>query len=178
METLTDQQVDFIARVIRAHGIQLEDLQDNLLDHICILVEQGLEQGGSFEEVLARVFRTFYRKELYELEEEALFLSSVKGRRLVLSRGRFFRLAFGVLLAPYALYFLLAMLHWLPVAYDVVPMVIFRWTLVGCFWPLVSLAVVYFTPARFDPLIPRHSKVMLGGGSLIRVFKYEASLVQ
>ena len=59
METLTDQQVDFIARVIRAHGIQLEDLQDNLLDHICILVEQGLEQGGSFEEVLARVFRTF-----------------------------------------------------------------------------------------------------------------------
>jgi hypothetical protein len=176
MATLTDEQVDFIARAILAHGIRLEDLQDNLLDHICILVEQGLEQGGSFEEVLAKVFRSFYRKELYELEEEALFLSSVRGPRLVLSRGQFFRIAFGVLLGPYVLYVLLALLHWLPVAYDVFPNILFRWTLIGSFWPLVSLAVIYFTPERFDPLIPRHAKVMLGGGSLIRVFRFEASL--
>jgi len=178
MATLADEQVDFITRVIRAHGIRLQDLQDNLLDHICILVEQGLEQGGSFEEVLARVFRSCYHKELYELEEEALFLSSVKGPRLVLSRGKFFRWLFGIFLSPYLLYFLLALLHWLPAAYDVVPMVIFRWTLVGCFWPLVSLAVIFFTPERFEPLIPRHAKVMLGGGSLIRVFRFEASLVE
>jgi len=174
MATLTDEQVDFIARVIRAHGIRLEDLQDNLLDHICILVERGLEAGGRFEEVLASVFRRFYRKELYELEEEALLLSSVRGPRLVLSRGKFFRWLFGIFLSPYLLYFLLALLHWLPVAYDVVPMVIFRWTLVGCFWPLLSLAVIYLTPERFDPLVPRHAKVMLGGGSLVRVFRFEA----
>lgn len=178
MATLTDEQVDFIARVIRAHGIRLEDLQDNLLDHICILVEQGLEQGGSFEEVLAAVFRRFYRKELYELEEEALFLSSVRGPRLILSRGRFFRLAFGVFLAPYALFFLLDLLRWLPAAYDAAPMVFFRWTLIGCFWPLVSLAVIYFTPERFDPLIPRQAKIILGGGSLIRIFRFEASLAE
>jgi len=177
MATLTDEQVDFIARVIRHHGIRLQDLQDNLLDHVCILVEQGLEQGGSFEEVLARVLRSCYRKELYELEEEALFLASVKGPRLVLSRGKFFRWMFGIFLSPYLLYFLLALLHWLPVAYDVVPMVIFRWTQVAGLWPLVSLAVIYFTPERLDPLIPRHSRVMLGGGSLIRVFRFEASLV-
>ena len=96
----------------------------------------------------------------------------------MLSRGKFFRWLFGIFLSPYLLYFLLALLHWLPAAYDVVPMVIFRWTLVGFFWPLVSLAVIYFTPERFDPLIPRHAKIMLGGGSLIRVFKYEVSLVQ
>ena len=174
MAPLTDEQVDFIARVIRAHGIRLEDLQDNLLDHICILVEQGLETGGRFEEVLRSVFRSFYRKELYELEEEALLLSSVRGPRLVLSRGQFFCLAFGVLLAPYAFYFLLDAFHWLPVAYDTAPRVFFRWTLTGGFWPLASLAVIYLTPERFEPLIPRHAKVMLGGGSLIRVFRFEA----
>lgn len=178
MAMLSDEQVDFIARVIRAHGIRLEDLQDNLLDHICILVEQGLEPGGNFEEVLAKVLRSCYRKELYELEEEALLLASVKGPRLVLSRGQFFRFAFGVLLAPYALYFLLALLHWLPADYDVFPNVLFRWTLIGCFWPLVSLAVIYLTPERFDPLIPRHAKVLLGGGSLIRVFRFEATLAE
>ena len=178
MATLTDEQVDFVARVIKANGIRLEDLQDNLLDHICILVEQRLEQGGTFEDVLAKVFRSFYRKELYELEEEALLLSSIKGRRLLLSRGQFFRLAFGVLLAPYALYFLLALLHWLPVAYDVFPNILFRWTLIGCFWPLVCLLVIFLTPERFDPLIPRHAKVLLGGGSLIRVFRFEATLAE
>jgi hypothetical protein len=173
MATLTDEQVDFIARAIRAQGIRLEDLQDNLLDHICILVEQGLEQGGNFEELLAKVFRSFYKKELYELEEEALFLASVKGPRLVLSRGRFFQWLFGIFLTPYALYFLLALLHLLPAA-DVFPMVVFRWTLIGSFWPLACISVIYFTPGRFDPLVPRHAKILLGGGSLIRVFRYEA----
>lgn len=177
MARLTDEQADFIAAVIRAHGIRLADLQENLLDHICILVEQGLDRGGSFEEVLATTLRSFYRKELYELEEEALFLASVKGPRLVLSRGRFFRWLFGIFLAPYVLYFLLALLRWLPATYDVLPMVIFRWTLVGSVWPLLSLAVIYFTPERFDPLVPRHAKIMLGGGSLIRVFRFEASEV-
>jgi hypothetical protein len=177
MASLTDQQVDFIARAIHAQGIRLEDLHDNLLDHICILVEEGMEGGAMFEEVLAKVFRRFYRKELYELEEEALLLASVKGPRLVLSRAQFFRAAFGVFLAPYALYFLLALLHWLPLAYDVFPNVLFRWALIGGFWPLTCLVVIYLTPERLDPLVPRHAKVMLGGGSLIRVFRYEASLM-
>jgi hypothetical protein len=178
MATLTDEQIDFIAAAIRAHGIRLEDLQENLLDHICILVEQGLEQGGNFEELLAKVFRSFYRKELYELEEEALFLSSVKGPRLVLSRGRFFQWLFGIFLAPYALYLLLALLQALPLSFDIFPGVLLRWAMVGSCWPLVSLLVIYFTPERFDPLVPRYAKILLGGGSLIRVFRYEASLVE
>ncbi|HEY4336739.1 MAG TPA: hypothetical protein VGM89_12595 [Puia sp.] len=177
MATLTDDQVDFIARAIHAQGIRLADLHDNLLDHICILVEQGMEAGRPFEEVLATAFRSLYRKDLYELEEEALFLASVRGPRWVLSRGQFFRIAFGVLLAPYALFFLLASLHFLPAAYDVFPNIFFRWMLIGCFWPLTCLAVIYLTPDRLDPLIPRHAKVLLGGGALIRVFRYEASLV-
>jgi len=174
MATLTDEQIDFIARAIQAHGIRLEDLHDNLLDHICILVEQHLDQGGTFEEVLAKVFRSFYRKELYELEEEALFLDSIRGPRLVLSRGRFFKWLFGIFLAPYVLYFLLAALHALPEMSLSLSGAFLRWTLVGSFWPLVSTAVVYFTPEDLDPLVPRHSKVLLGGGALIRVFRYEA----
>src|SRR5579859_3042017 len=104
MATLTDEQVDFIAEDIRAHGILLEDLRDNLLDHICILVEQGLAEGGDFAGLYAMIIPTFYKKELYELEEEALFLASLKGPRLLLSRGRFFQLSFGLFLTPYLFY--------------------------------------------------------------------------
>lgn len=174
MATLTDEQVDFIARAIHAQGIRLEDLHNNLLDHICILVEQGLDQGGKFEEVLAKVFRSFYRKELYELEEEALFLDSIRGPRLVLSRSRFFKGLFGIFLTPYVLYFGLAALHALPEMSHSLSGAIIRWTMVGSFWPLVSTAVIFFTPEHLDPLVPRHSKVLLGGGSLIRVFRFEA----
>jgi hypothetical protein len=177
MVQLTDEQVDLIARVIHSQGIRLEGLHDNLLDHICILVEERLEHGQRFEEALALVLRSFYKKELYELEEEALFLSSVRGPKLVLSRGRFFQWVFGIFLSPYLLYFLLALLHWLPAAYDVWPMVLMRWTLVGCFWPLACLLVIYLTPERLDPLIPRHARVLLGGGAFIRVFRYEATEV-
>ena len=167
--TLTDEQIDWIAADIHAHGIRLGDLQENLLDHLCILVEQGLEQGADFAGLYAAIIPTFYKKELYELEEEALFLEALKGPSLLLSRGRFFLLLFGIFLAPYALYFLLDGLHWLPLAYDAFPNVLLRWTLIGWFWPLVSLLVVYFTPESCDPLVPRHAKILLGGGSLIRV---------
>lgn len=168
MVTLTDEQVDHILADIRAHGIRLEGLQDNLLDHICILVEQGLTDGGTFEELYASVIPTFYKKDLYELEEEALFLSSIKGPHIVLNRGRFFQLLFGLFLAPYLLFALLSLLHLRP-AYDTPALTAFRWTLVFSLWPLLSLMVIYLTPDRLDPLIPRRAKVLLGVRPFIRV---------
>ncbi|GGA84251.1 hypothetical protein [Puia dinghuensis] len=169
MATLTDEQVNYIANDIRAHGIRLEGLQDNLLDHICILVEQGMGEGGEFAQLYAALIPTFYKKELYELEEEALFLASLKGPRLLLGRGRFFAVLIGLFLSPYLFYVVLDLLHALPVAYYAPPRVLLRWTCVGCVWPLLSLLVICFTPDRFDPLVPRHAKVLLGGGALIRV---------
>ena len=70
MYTLSDQQVDFILDDIRQHGIQIEDLQQNLLDHICILVEQNLEENGDFEQYYSSVISSFYRQEMREIEEE------------------------------------------------------------------------------------------------------------
>ena len=168
MVTLTDQQVEYISEEIRAHGIRLEDLQDNLLDHICILVEEGMAQGGDFAELYASIIPTFYKKDLYELEEEALFLSSLKGPRLVLSRNRFFQLLFGLLLAPYIVFGLLNLFHLQP-GYDTPGLTFFRWTLVFSVWPFVSLLVIYLTPDRLDPLVPRHSRVLLGLRPFIRV---------
>jgi hypothetical protein len=168
MATLTDQQVEYISNDIRAHGIRLEDLRDNLLDHICILVERGLEDGGIFEELYAAIIPTFYKEQLHELEEEALFLASLQGPRLLLTRSRFFQLLFGLFGAPYLLFFLLCLFHLQP-AYDTPALSAFRWMLVFSVWPLVSLLVVYFTPDRLDPLVPRHAKVLLGLRPFIRV---------
>ena len=39
MVSLTDEQVDFIRKEIESHGISLPDLQANLIDHMCTIIE-------------------------------------------------------------------------------------------------------------------------------------------
>ena len=39
MVSLTDEQVDFIQQEIESHGISLPDLQANLIDHMCTIIE-------------------------------------------------------------------------------------------------------------------------------------------
>src|ERR1700722_12001374 len=104
MATLSDEQVDYVLDDLRARGIRLEGLRDNLLDHICILLEERLESGGTFEAEYDAVLATFYRTTLYELEEEALFLTSLRGPHLVLTRGWFFFWAFVVGCGPFLVY--------------------------------------------------------------------------
>ncbi len=101
MYTISDQQIDFILDDLHCRGIRTEDLQHNLLDHMCILIEEGLEEGGDFKAFYSTAIRSFYRDELSELEEETHFLSTVKGPRLLLTRNQFFVLLFAVLLGPF-----------------------------------------------------------------------------
>jgi hypothetical protein len=48
MYSITDENIDFILHDLMARGIETESLRLNLLDHICILIEQNLEENGDF----------------------------------------------------------------------------------------------------------------------------------
>ncbi|MES2779234.1 MAG: hypothetical protein V4651_04975 [Bacteroidota bacterium] len=78
MYTLSDQQIDFILDDIRRNGIELEDLQYNLLDHVCCIIERELEANGDFERFYQSTIRTFYNGRLAELEEETHSLLTFK----------------------------------------------------------------------------------------------------
>jgi hypothetical protein len=78
MYTLSDQQIDFILDDIRRNGIELEDLQYNLLDHVCCIIERELEANGDFELFYQTTIRTFYKQRLGELEEETQSLLTFK----------------------------------------------------------------------------------------------------
>lgn len=78
MYKLSDQQITFILDDIRRSGIGLEDLQYNLLDHICCIVEENLEENGDFEDFYRKTVRTFYRNGLSEIEEETKNLLQFK----------------------------------------------------------------------------------------------------
>jgi hypothetical protein len=155
MYSISDQQIDFILSDLYSKGIKLEGLQSNLLDHICILIEQNLEQDEDFEQYYSTTLKTFYQKELREIEEETLFLLRYKNH-LRLSRNQFFLLLFIVFIGPFIGCDLLGMIGWVP-------------TLIYSLWPLLTLLVLFLTPERFDPLLPKKSKVLLGFRPLIKL---------
>lgn len=91
MYTLNEQQIERILNDIRARGVNTESLQLNLLDHICCIVEQNLEPDGDFEAFYTRTIKTFYKKELSEIEEEAQLLLTYKNyygmKKIMLASG-------------------------------------------------------------------------------------------
>ena len=78
MYTLSDQQIDFILNDIKIRGVEMEDLQLNLLDHICCIIECELEQEGDFEDFYHKTIPKFFKKELKEIEEETKLLLTFK----------------------------------------------------------------------------------------------------
>ncbi len=78
MYSLSDEQIDFILRDIKSRGVEMEDLQVSLLDHICCIMESELEPDGDFESFYRKTIPRFFKKELREIEEETILLLTFK----------------------------------------------------------------------------------------------------
>lgn len=74
MYCISDEQIDFILDDISARGVKLVSLQQDLLDHICCIIEHNLEDDGDFESFYFGTVSQFYEKELSEIEEETINL--------------------------------------------------------------------------------------------------------
>lgn len=170
MYCLSDKQVDFIAADIRRRGISLQDLHQNLLDHICILIEEKLEKEEEFETVYSTVIKSFYKSELKEIEEEALFLVQYN-HHLVLSRSLFFTILFSIFIGPFIAYDILWLINSFTEHGWYLPRNVWGATFVYSLFPLVILLVLLFTPERLDPLIPRKSKVLIGIRPFIKIVR-------
>ncbi|KAA5532713.1 hypothetical protein F0919_18200 [Taibaiella lutea] len=98
MYQITEKQVNYILDDIRRNGIQMEDLQLNLLDHICCLVEYNLKEQDDFEEFYHRAIKQFYTKELKEIEDETIRLLTFKNyfmmKKIMIAGGVFSTFAF------------------------------------------------------------------------------------
>ena len=98
MYPITDKQIDYILDDIRRNGIHMEDLQLNLLDHICCLLEQNLKAEDDFEAYYHKTVRHFYSKELKEIEEETIRLLTFKNyfmmKKIMIAAGAFSTFAF------------------------------------------------------------------------------------
>ncbi len=78
MYLLSDDQIEFVRRDILAQGIRNEGLQQDLLDHICCVVEHELAAEDDFEAFYQQRIKHFYKRELREIEEETIALLTFK----------------------------------------------------------------------------------------------------
>jgi hypothetical protein len=93
MYCISDEQIDFILDDISARGVKLVSLQHDLLDHVCCIIEQNLEDDGDFESFYFSTILKFYTKELGEIEDETINLLIHKNyyvmKKIMLISGSF-----------------------------------------------------------------------------------------
>ncbi|MES2628697.1 MAG: hypothetical protein V4616_06975 [Bacteroidota bacterium] len=78
MYELSDSQIEFIHNDIAGRGISMEHLQNDLVDHVCCILEHTLEPGANFEHHYQTVIKGFYEEELAEIERETKLLLTFK----------------------------------------------------------------------------------------------------
>lgn len=153
MYSLTDKQIDFILNDISARGVETEDLQYNLLDHICCIIENELEENGDFAQFYNQTIPRFYKKELKELEDETQLLLTFKNyytmKKLMIISGAFATTTF-----VFGSFF--KIMHW-PGA----SALFFLGMITGC---LIFLPLVFTLKARESKSI--QNKLIAGVGTL------------
>lgn len=170
MYSLTDQQIDFILADLRAQGIVTESLQNDLLDHICILIEQNLKPDGDFEKFYSSLIPSFYKQDLREIEEETTLLLTYKNH-WVLSRNQFFLLLFSILVGLTIVYDLLCwwMISMAQYLEKDITGETLNGTLVFALYPFLVFLILWLTPDQLDPLIPQKSTILIGRKPFIKI---------
>ena len=70
MYRVSDEEIDYILNDIKAHGVVLEDLQYNLLDHMCCIIEDEMSEEEDFYKFYEKILPRFFKQNLKELQEE------------------------------------------------------------------------------------------------------------
>lgn len=78
MLSLTDEQIAFIENDIKVRGITSPDLSIDLLDHICCLIENELDEYRNFDLIYQQTLLLFGEKGLKEIQEETNRLLTFK----------------------------------------------------------------------------------------------------
>lgn len=78
MFSLTEEQIAFIENDIKIRGITSPDLSIDLLDHICCLIENELDEYRNFDVVYQEVLTRFGEKGLKEIQLETNRLLTFK----------------------------------------------------------------------------------------------------
>lgn len=75
---LTALQIRLIRDYVNATGLTIETLKDDLLDHLCCVIENILQEGGTFNDALKEAIYELAPAGLMEIERETIALLNFK----------------------------------------------------------------------------------------------------
>ncbi|MCB9234457.1 MAG: hypothetical protein H6581_22575 [Bacteroidia bacterium] len=82
MSTLTQMQVNLIRGDLRREGIEMTDLEDDLLDHICCALEEEMGNFSSFEQAYDQIKQEFCPNGYREIQTETTHLLTIKFNKM------------------------------------------------------------------------------------------------
>jgi murein DD-endopeptidase MepM/ murein hydrolase activator NlpD len=75
---LNHQQVSYIESFLQNKGLEYEPLQEEMLDHICCMIETRMSEGETFHQASKQVFDHFRKDELKEIQDQTIQLLNQK----------------------------------------------------------------------------------------------------
>ena len=75
---LTEQQVQAIEDYVDSQGIRIQTLRDDVVDHLCCVVESKMGKGDSFDELLIQASTDLAPEGLMIIENQTIFLLNAK----------------------------------------------------------------------------------------------------
>ncbi|MCB0402885.1 MAG: hypothetical protein KDD41_12430 [Flavobacteriales bacterium] len=71
---LTDKHISEITTLIRAKGVEMEELLYDLVDHVCCMVEEKMEQGENYSSALEESMNSFGNNGIRQIQVETTYL--------------------------------------------------------------------------------------------------------
>ena len=78
MAELSLEQVKVIEKDIQKRGLKNDSLISDLVDHVCCILEDELDEDTKFEDLYPTIINRFFKKDLLEVEEETNLLLTFK----------------------------------------------------------------------------------------------------
>jgi hypothetical protein len=76
MAIIKDEHIDFILNDISNRGVVISDLKENILDHVCCIIEKEMPVDADFHAFYEEVIPRFFNNDLKEIQKETDYLLS------------------------------------------------------------------------------------------------------
>lgn len=89
---LTDNQVNIIKSFVDGQGLKIKTLSDDIIDHLCCVVESQLGKDKSFEDLLDKAIIGLAPNGLIEIQHKTLFL--LNSKRIIIMKKLMYLIGF------------------------------------------------------------------------------------
>jgi len=109
MEKLSGKQINEIAEQVSRSSIESKELKEDLIDHICCLIEDDLQKGIDYEDSKKRAFKAIFPEGIHKGHRKNLWLLTPRKQKRM--KSILFILSY-IALITMASSFMFKALHW------------------------------------------------------------------